>query len=770
MQVIARRPEVGLLALLLAICLVLPERPGLGDAIDGLTAGAALALPAIALILIYRSNRILNFAQIVVASVVATLMTTLTAGGAEAGRHFGYFPLARAVGSVCSSCVETVPATAEFGTVYVLGRSAYLTTYWLSLVLALLAAVGLSLLCFVVIRRFRKAPRMLVTVATIFLALILAGVRNQVPPRLYNASQRDHPAPLLAVPPPFDWSFSAGSVRISTPAVLTLLATALSTVAVVLYVRRSRAGTAIRAAAENESRAGTLGVDAGAMTMRLWVVAGLLAGVAGVLIAMSVGSPLDRGSALTVGVLVRVLAVVALARLTSIPTALAAAATLGIFQRTIQSSYGSTEPLDGTLLVIIAVALLVQRARARRADIEQAAGWQADREIRPIPRELRSLPVVRSWVRTGSVLLMAVLLGLPWILSAGQAYQASVSFCYAMVGLSLLVLTGWTGQISLGQFAFAGIGAYVAAWSGAPFLLALVVGAVAGGVAALLVGIPALRLRGLQLSSVTLALALTTTSLLINPKYLGAHLPATLDRPSVAGISFADQRLFYYLSLALLVLVTLAVAGMRRSRTARALIAARDNEQAALSFGISVTQARLGAFAASGAIAGFAGVLYSVGQRGVTPADFPPELSITLFLATVLGGFGSIVGPLLGAAYFGILGVVGASETVTFLTSGIGGLALLLFVGGGLSQLAVRGRDGVLRRVADRYGIVVPSLIADIGIGDGQRRRAALQPNVRPGGGSVFVPRRYRLAEQWAIAEPEEESASSSELTGVGSP
>jgi branched-chain amino acid transport system permease protein len=321
-----------------------------------------------------------------------------------------------------------------------------------------------------------------------------------------------------------------------------------------------------------------------------------------------------------------------------------------------------------------------------------------------------------------------------------------------MIGLSLLVLTGWAGQISLGQVALAATGAWTAAWSGLPFVLAILVGAAAGALAATAVGIPALRLRGLNLAIITLAFAVTVSSFLLDRHYLGSHVPDRLDRPTFLGLDLNDQRTHYYVMLAFLGLVALAVLGMRRSRTARAFIALRDNEQAAQSFGIVATRARLSAFAVSGAIAGLAGALIAYTDGAVDPSRFTPDFGVSLFLATVIGGFGSVLGPLLGGLYLGVLPLFGEIGILIGQFGGALGLALILSIGGGLSQLVYRLRDSMLRRVANRNGIVVPSLVADL-LADGTRRLVPITPKRRDGGGTAFVPQRYRVADQWAFGE-----------------
>jgi branched-chain amino acid transport system permease protein len=445
-----------------------------------------------------------------------------------------------------------------------------------------------------------------------------------------------------------------------------------------------------------------------------------------------------------VALVVRILAVAVVARMTSLPMAGLAALVLGVVDQAAALSLNSTDVVDGLLLVVIAVVLLVQRRTGGRADDDSGSTWRASRELRPVPAVLRSLPAVRAW--RGRLVLIGVVVmgGLPWVLSSAQTSVASVVVLEAIAGLSLLVLTGWAGQVSLGQFAFAAVGAWAAASCRLPFLPAVLVGGAAGALVAVAVGIPALRLRGLHLAITTLAFALATSALLLNPRYGGRALPKSLHRPALPGLDLSGQRSYYYLSLLALGLAVASVLSMRRSRTARALIAARDNEPAAQSYGIDLVAARLGAFAVSGFLAAVAGGLIAYQEGGVRVLAFTPERSVRLFTFAVIGGLGAIAGPLLGFALDGVLSLLSATPLVVGLSTGAGGLVLLLLLPGGLAQLLTTLRDGWLRRVARRHRIDVPGLLGRAADLD------ARAPIVAARTGAVG-PRRYDLDDQWAI-------------------
>ncbi|MDQ1438141.1 MAG: branched-chain amino acid transport system permease protein livM [Acidimicrobiaceae bacterium] len=719
---------VALAAVVLVVPLVLPRRPTAGVVGLGAVAGAALALQAVGLVLVYRSNRFVNFAQVAFGAVAATTFTVMVHAR----------PAVRAVQSVCPPCLERVtPAV----------RNA---NYALAFVVALGVAAGLSWASSrLVFRRFAAAPRLVLTVASIFLLQLLAALDNAVPRFLSTRAQRESAVAVRAPAPlPFDVRLRVGKVVLHAGDLLLLAAAAAAVVGITVWLRGSGRGTAIRAASERPERAETLGVDVGRLDGQVWLLAGLLSGVAGVLTATSVGSGSGSAGVTPVALLVRILAVAVIARMTSLPVAGLAALAIGVLDQAAFFAFDTSQVMDGALLFAVGGALLLQSDRRSRSDDDSAGTWRATREVRPIPAVLAALPVVKAWRRRAVGVVAVVVLGLPWVLSSSQTSVASIVLLEAVAGLSLLVLTGWAGQVSLGQFAFAAVGAWVAAACRLPFPLAVLVGSVAGAVVAVVVGVPALRLRGLHLAITTLALALAASALLLNPRYGGRALPARLARPSLVGLDLGDPRSYYYLCLAALGLVVASVTSMRRSRTARALIAARDNPAAAQSFGIDLVTARLGAFAVSGFLAALAGSLVAFQQGGVQVLAFPPERSIRLFAFAVIGGLGSVGGPLLGFAYEGVLSLASASPLVVGLSTGAGGLVLLLLLPGGLSGLFASLRDTWLRRVARRHRIDVPGLLGRAGAVGGPVGGAAITP-VRADGPT---PPRYELDDQWALS------------------
>ena len=722
------RNEVTALVLLSLSTVLFPRSLPFGIFVLGGVGAAALALNAIAVVLVYRANRFANFAQIQLAVFCATVFASLVQG------QF-FLNVAR---SVCG-CVSRQPSGVSVT-----------ANYLLAMVVAVATGAVLSYAFYAtLLRRFTQAPRLMLTLFTVFAAQALAAAQRPVrrwfvPP--------DMPVEVLQArptTPPWDFTWRIddyAELHFGDVFLVGLAVAALFGIA--RYLQASDVGVAIRAASENPSRARTLGVDVAAVTGRVWLIAGLLAGVTGVVLGFGTASSQAISTSMEqVGIL---LFVAILARYESLPVLAAAAVVIGIVRVAVSYSFGSSAPLEAVLVFLVGGMLLVQRYRDSRADREDAAGFEVAREVRPIPKELRHLPQVKAWVRNGSVLAAIVLLGLPWALPGSDTTLATIYVIYSIVGLSVLVVTGWAGQVSLGQFGFAAIGAWGAAVSGLPMPLALLVGGTLGAVAAVVVGVPALRLKGLNLAVSTLAFAVSATVLFLGDRYLGKMLPESLDRPSFLGMDFEDPRVFYYASVLIVIGVTFAVVGLRRSRTGRALIALRANEAAAQSFGINVLRVRLTAFAISGFLAAFAGALFAFHQRDVNAASFAPDKSLEMFIFSVVGGLGGIAGAFCGFTFMALLRFMDDNPVITYLGGGLGGMLILMAAPGGLAQILYDIRDAALRRLAVRLRIPVPSLMGDRAAAR-TFDRAPLDENRRMSRSALALPLRYRLPHQWAL-------------------
>jgi branched-chain amino acid transport system permease protein len=647
-----------------------PTGVSLGILINGAILGMLYALLAFGLILVYRANRLINFAHAglgLVPAVTALLLVT--------NHHWPYVPsvLVMLVGSALSGGVVEL-----------------------------------------MMRRFSKAPRLIATVFTIGLAQIFVFVELQLPGWI---------AGLPGVPTNFPTPYShfkaeIGGVIFSGDYFAIIVATAVVCAGLAAFLRFTRVGIAVRASAENADRAALLGVPVARLSTIVWVLAGVCSGIAVYLQAPVTALP--SGGSVSPLVLLYGLAAAVVARMESLPVAFAAGMGVGVIQ---QGAFaGSSRPDDAAALMLIVIlgALLFQRQRMARAYDTGVASFKSLQEFRPIPLEMRHLVEVRRARVAMLGLLVAIALAAPFVVGSGRAGFCAQAVIAGMVAVSLVVLSGWAGQISLGQYAFAGVGAAVAGGLatryGADFFVTLAAALVAGAVVAVLIGIPALRVPGLFLAVVTLGLAASVQYAVLSRERFGWLLPpngAFVSRPLLYG-RFDLQRSdigYYYVCLVFLVLACLSAWSLRHSRSGRLFIGLRDNQRAAQSFGANATSTRLAAFAISGAIAALAGAL-SAYQAQVDPGSFTMDTSLTAFLYAVVGGLTSLPGAVLATVGLSALSYFGGAK-LSVLASGIGVSIVLLVFPGGLAQAMLQARDGALRWLAERHGLHVPSLVAD---------------------------------------------------------
>jgi len=248
-----------------------------------------------------------------------------------------------------------------------------------------------------------------------------------------------------------------------------------------------------------------------------------------------------------------------------------------------------------------------------------------------------------------------VLLGAPWLVSEYWLAQLTFVLIYAVVGLGLMLLSGYTGLFSLGHAAFLGVGAYTQAVmtnAGVPFPVALVAAGVVAAAVGVVVGLPALRVKGIYLAIATQAFGFIVEEVFARWEHVtGGNAGKSVPGVVLFGFELGSGEGFYYLCLALCVLVTFGVLNLLRSGTGRAFIAIRDSEISAQSMGISIAQYKTLAFAISAALTGLAGALYAHKLQFISPDQFGALQSIELLLLVVVGGLGSVHGAFLGAIF-----------------------------------------------------------------------------------------------------------------------
>ncbi len=291
----------------------------------------------------------------------------------------------------------------------------------------------------------------------------------------------------------------------------------------------------------------------------------------------------------------------------------------------------------------------------------------------PIPRQDGYRPSQAGWVARGLVLaaVAALVVGFPAAQPASDVGLFTKAVTYAIIGLSLNVLIGYTGQISLGHQAFVGIGSFTSAYmvsqAEAPFLVAVIVAMAVGGLQAFVLGLVSLRVRGLYFALVSLSYGLFAEKTLFKVEFLtGGAAGQNAPRPSL----FSSDHRYYYLCLLFLALVLWVDYRLMSTKGGRALLALRENPRVAATFGVNVTLMTLFAFVLSGIFAGLGGALLAHSNTQVSAEGFNFQLALIFIIMTVVGGLKSRPGIVIGSAMFALIGylienIPGASTALT---------------------------------------------------------------------------------------------------------
>lgn len=634
----------------------------------GLVVGMANALLAAGLVLIYMSNRVINFAHGELGAFAVAMMIALT-------------------------------------------RNAHLN-YWLALVISLAATAALGgLIEKTFISRLFKSPRLIVLIATIGIAQLVTVSRLVLPKPDLGDGDVALAGGANIFPVPFQWDpivFGDRGIVLLPQHLMALIAGPLLAVGLFAFLRWSAYGVALRAAAENGPRARLLGIPVRRVSTIAWVLGALLAGCASVLLAPVIG--FSATEAVGLPILMRGLAAATVARMASVGTAFGAGLALGVVDQLVFFYTGRSGLTDLVLFAVILGTLLYRGEAQRRTVDAEESSWAVADPVRPLPPEVAAHPRWRSATGVATTALIVTALVVPQLFTVSGTHFLATVLLVAVVAVSLTVLTGWAGQMSIGQWALAGVGGVLGAklvtdW-GVPFWGAFVIAALLGGLFALVVGFPALRLGGTALSVVTLGFAVASASWLFNQEWFKGT--GFLPRPS-----YLNTTAYYYAALLVLGLTVAGTRALQRTRIGRNMVAVRDNPRQAEAMGVDVVRTKLTAFVFSGVFAGGAGFLWAAGVSLASTQVFPPSRSLTLVAAVVIGGLGSVSGAVLGALYLMVVPYLGSAITphLGLLSSGVGLLILVLFLPGGLARLVGQGRDLIARLVTglDARPRVVPT-------------------------------------------------------------
>jgi branched-subunit amino acid ABC-type transport system permease component/ABC-type branched-subunit amino acid transport system ATPase component len=505
-----------------------------------------------------------------------------------------------------------------------------------AIILGVLASACFSVLIqFVIMRPLRNASPLARVIATLGL---LAAV-EQAAQMIFGANPDYVPAIL-----PTSVVHVYGSAAVPEDRFI------LGGITIVLFVlfqllyTRTKFGLATTGVAENELAMSTLGWSPDTVAVLNWALGGAVAGFAGIFLLPLVGlSP----TSLTLTI-VPALAAALVGGFRSLPLTLLGGLVIGILESEATRFISAPGWSDAVSFIVIILILVVRgRGLPLRSHL-------ADR----LPK-IGSARV--SWwfaAPVGIILVITVFTG-----TGNWTAAVITSAVYALLCLSIVVVTGYAGQLSLAQFTLAGVGALIASRLNdaghVTFLLSLIIGVLGTVLVSLVVAIPSLRVRGVNLAVATMGMAVVINSVVFsNPNYTGGIITGTVvPPPNLFGLDIyvGDYAWRYTLfCIILLVLVAFMVANLRRGRPGRSLIAVRDNERAAASLGISVFGAKLFAFSLSGGIAALAGILLAYQTPYITFDQYDVFGSINAVLLAVIGGVGFISG-----AFTGSLGASG---------------------------------------------------------------------------------------------------------------
>ena len=710
----------------------------------GVVGGLIIALVAMGIVLVYRSSRVINFA----------------------------------VGNM------GVPATALFAVM--VGKHGW--PYWPALVAALaLGTLTGTIIELAVIRRLFKSPRVIVLVATIGVAELCQAVTLALPEYRTGSLQTEFPLPFSGTWTPFL------DIDVSASQILVLIVVPLITFGLWWLLGHTAFGDAVRASATNVDLARMTGINPKFVSSAVWSIAGFLSVVSILLTASEAGTT----DLIRIGpdTLLRGMAAALIGGMVSFPRAALGAIAIGVGERVLFFNFTSETGLVQFLLFVV-VLLLVARVSKRDAQVATESFQFAPR-VNAVPERLQQIWWVRHLPHLVAGLALAAAVTLPLFFDESARHQTWTTIvAFALCAVSVVVLTGWAGQLSLGQMAFAGLAALAAAtlsrgvslnvgwhdtrvvdgslgpvavplflllgaliglavavligigvvrgrgvalsigavvvlivamfavfrWDtglhlsdGDPatmsFPWTLLVGAGFASLVAVIVGVGALRVRGLLLAISTLAFAISAQAYLFDrPFFTGGSSSVQVPRSDLGPWELTHKnRAYYYFTLAVLVVVLLLVGHLRRTGIGRAIVGVRENENAASAMTVSPVRAKLTAFALAGFIGGLGGVLLGAVNTTFGPAQryFLVEDSLRLVSIAVIGGLGSLSGAVIGSLWVvGLPAFWPGNELVPLFTSSIGLLLILLYMPGGFVQIGYFARDVFFRWVEQR----LPSL------------------------------------------------------------
>jgi sulfate-transporting ATPase len=560
----------------------------------------------------------------------------------------------------------------------------------------------------VIMRRLNHSAPLIRVVATLGVLVLIEGIATIKYGATSQAVSSVLPQHVLRI---------AGDITTTTDRVYLLAISAALTVALWAAYRFTRFGLATTAVAENERAAATLGWSSDLVATANWALGCALAGAAAILLA-----PITALSVQGIpNLLLVTLAAALIGNFRSFPLTFVGGLAIGVME-TVLSYYSNAKwgtwsvGISSAVPFVVIVAILVLRGRALplRDHFLQRTPSVGSGRVRPV-------------VVAGLTLLTALLISR---VSPNWADSFTTTFTVAIILLSIVVVTGYGGQISLATFAIAGFAAWVEGrlieHAALPFTLAFL-GGVAGAVLlGLAFALPAVRTRGINLAIVTLGLGSALEAMLfLNDSYTGGTNGTVIGSPSLFGWDFdavLHPNRYATVCLIAFVVCSLMVANVRRGRSGRRLLAVRTNERAAAALGISVVSAKLYAFGLSAAIAAVGGMLMFSRTTSIVFGTISNSTSIMLVALAVIGGIGYLTGPLIGATLFA--GAIGTQIGDSIFSAGVTRW-LQALSGAILILLILQEPDGVAKSQLQQARWVAQRLGRRL---RRPRRQAALEP------------------------------------------
>jgi ABC-type branched-subunit amino acid transport system ATPase component/ABC-type branched-subunit amino acid transport system permease subunit len=584
------------------------ERMNLGSLVLGVLDGLTIGLLAVGLVLVYKSNRFLNLAH------------------------------------------------AQLGTMSALLLAKWVLDWGWNWWVAFAIAVGVGVLTGLVVERFLVGRLRRHTSSPVRLLLLSLGISQLLLALTYIPNLGPNRANGIQYPQPFHSSLRIGQVTLLGMDVLTALLVPVVVAGLALFMKYSTLGKEIRAAANNPESARLCGISVRRVSAIAWGLAGAFSAVSAVLQAPAQSS--FNVAALGPYLLMLTLGAAALGAFVSLPAALAGGLVLGLVKSLVSAHTSSAA--DGELAAFVVILLIVLvRGRAIAQAFESTGAITDALPVTRIATSIRRRALVR-YQRRG-LAGIAFGLGMVWPLlpyfhTTGHEFQLTLILIYALVGVAMTMLLGWGGQVSLGNFAMVGLGAYLTArWAAQGWSLAalfIVIGLI-GAAVMVAVGLPALRVRGLTLAVTTLGFAVIATDWLYRQPWAGSRRPfgVTVKSPRLgAGLGTPHSELaVYYVAFVVLAMAVAAAAALQRSSPGRLFVAVRDNERASAAFGVSPATVKLTVLAVSGFFSAVAGVLWAVSWKSITPIQFTADVSMAVIAIPVIGGLGSIGGAIAAA-------------------------------------------------------------------------------------------------------------------------